>query len=93
MADFTIVRPEPFVVEGVNGDTYELPRVKDMSAAQVAAMAPLADATETEERIEAVRAFILALCPALADEPLTDMGYASLFGALAEGSDVSMGES
>ena len=36
---------------------------------------------------------MLVLCPELANEPLTDMGYMSLFNALGEEGDVSVGES
>lgn len=94
MADFTIVKPVPFVVEGVDGKSYELPRLKDLSAAQVAAMGEVSEAEgkEMTERIAAVRGFVLMLCPDLADEPMTDMAYLQLFTALAEGSGISVGE-
>lgn len=93
MADFTIVRPVPFVVEGADGATYELPRLKDLSAEQVAAMGSVSEADGMAERAVAVRTFVNFLCPALADEPLTDMGYMQLFTALAEGSGIELGES
>lgn len=93
MADFRISRPEPFVVEGIDGDIYELPRIKDMDAEQIAAMGAI---TETKDdsaaQVLAQRDFILGLCPDLADEPLSDMGYVYLFKALAEGSGIDMGE-
>ena len=92
MADFKIVKPEPFIVEGIDGDTYELPRIKDLSAEQVAAMGDISEAEKPAERVSAVKAFILMLCPGLGGEPLTDMGYLSLFSALADGSDVTLGE-
>ena len=91
MADFKIVKPEPFVVEGVNG-TYELPRLQDLDAEQVAALAPLGDAQSPQDRCVAVRNFFPSLCPELADEPIRDMGYVSLFNALSEGSGISVGE-
>ena len=93
MADFTIVRPVPFVVEGADGATYELPRLKDLSAEQVAAMGSVSEADGMAERAVAVRTFVNFRCPALADEPLTDMGYMQLFTALAEGSGIELGES
>ena len=92
MADFTIVAPEPFVVEGADGATYELPRLKDLSAQQVVELGAVTDADGMEQRIDAVRGFILSLCPDIADEPITDMGYMQLFTALAEGSGITLGE-
>ena len=92
MADFTIVAPEPFVVEGADGETYELPRLKDLSAQQVVELGAVTDADGMEQRIDAVRGFILSLCPDIADEPITDMGYMQLFTALAEGSGITLGE-
>lgn len=94
MADFTIVKPVPFVVDGVDGKSYELPRLSDLSAEQVAALGSVSDADEKDmpERVKAVRGFVLVLCPELADEPLTDMAYLQLFNALAEGSGISVGE-
>ena len=93
MADFTIKKPVPFVVEGVDGAVYELPRLRDLSAEQVEAMAPASKAEDLPDKVREVKAFLLKLCPELADEPLTDMGYMSLFNALGSGSDVSVGES
>lgn len=93
MADFTIEKPVPFVVKGADGKQYELPRLRDLSVEQVAAMAPASNATELVDKFRAVKEFMLTLCPDLADEPLTDMGYMSLFNALGEGSDISVGES
>jgi hypothetical protein len=93
LADFTITRPVPFVVEGVDGATYELPRLRDLSAEQVANMGDVSGADGLAARAVAVRNFVLSLCPALADEPLTDMGYMQLFTALAEGSGIELGES
>ncbi len=93
MADFTIVAPEPFVIEGTKG-TYELPRIKDLSVEQLTELAAVDDAGEdVKSRCEAMRGFLLYLCPQLADEPLTDMGYTRLFTALAEGSGIEVGES
>jgi hypothetical protein len=93
MADFTIVAPEPFVVEGADGATYELPRLKDLNAQQVVELGAVTDDTDDmKQRIEAVRGFILSLCPDIADEPITDMGYMQLFTALAEGSGITLGE-
>lgn len=93
MADFTITRPVPFVVEGADGTTYELPRLTDLSAEQVASMAGASESDGLVEQAKAMREFIIALCPAIADEPLTDMGYMQLFQALAEGSGIEVGES
>ena len=93
MADFTITRPIPFVVEGVDGATYELPRLTDLSAEQVASMSGVSETDDLTVQAAATRRFILSLCPALADEPLTDMGYMTLFKALAEGSGIGVGES
>lgn len=92
MADFTIVAPEPFVIEGTKG-TYELPRLNDLSAEQVAGLAVVGEAESEAARCEAVRDFVLLLCPQLADEPIPDMGYTRLFNALAEGSGIEVGES
>ena len=91
MADFTIVKPVPFTVEGVNG-TYELPRLQNLDADQVEGMADITK-LELPDKLRTVRRFVLGLCPELADEPLSDMGYMSLFNALAEGSGISMGAS
>jgi len=93
MADFTIEKPVPFTVEGTDGAVYELPRLRDLSADQVEAMAPASKAEELSDKVRAVKQFLLMLCPELEDEPLTDMGYMELFNALGAGSDVSMGES
>lgn len=93
MADFTIVAPVPFTVEGTGGAIYELPLVRDMSADQIAGMGRISEAEGEVAKVKAVRAFIQSLCPAIAEEPLSDMGYANLFKALAEGSGISVGES
>ena len=93
MADFTIEKPVPFTVEGADGAVYELPRLRDLSVDQVEAMAPASKAEELSDKVRAVKAFILVLCPELENEPLTDMGYMELFNALGEESDVTTGES
>lgn len=94
MPDFQIVKPEPFTVEGVDGTIYELPRIKDMSADQIASMGAVRDAKDDNvAQVRAQKKFILGLCPDLADEPLADMGYVYLFKALAEGSGIEVGES
>ena len=87
MADFTIERPVPFTVEGVNGDIYELP----LDADQIEGMADISK-MELADKLRTVRKFLVGLCPNLEDEPLSDMGYMSLFNALAEGSGITMGE-
>ena len=93
MSDFRINRPEPFTVEGVDGTIYELPRIKDMSAEQIASMSAVSDAKDDNAaQVRAQKQFILGLCPDLADEPLADMGYVYLFKALAEGSGIELGE-
>lgn len=93
MSDFRINRPEPFTVEGVDGTIYELPRIKDMSAEQIASMSTVSDAKDdSAAQVRAQKQFILGLCPELADEPLADMGYVYLFKALAEGSGIELGE-
>ena len=88
MADFTIVAPIPFVVEGTDGRTYELPRLIDLSAEQIADMAAISESEGPADRMRATRVFVQSLCPELADEPLTDAGYMRLFAALGEGTDV-----
>ncbi len=93
MADFTIVAPVPFTVEGTDGTIYELPRVKDMGAEQIGEMGKIGEADGEVDKVRATRAFIQSLCPDIASEPLTDMGYLNLFKALAEGSGISVGES
>ena len=93
MADFTISRPVPFVVEGADGATYELPRLKDMDAEQIGMLAEIGEVKGVKAQAEATKAFILKLCPDLADEPLTDVGYTILFRALSEGADFALGES
>lgn len=93
MADFTIVAPIPFVVEGAGGELYELPRLKDLDADQIAALGDVQEAEGVTERAKAVKGFVLTLCPGLDAEPLTDMAYMQLFTALAEGSDIGLGES
>lgn len=93
MADFTIAAPVPFVVEGAGGKTYELPRFADLTAEQVDGMADVSEADGMVAQVKAMRDFVLSLCPDLADEPLTDMGYMRLFQALAEGSGIEVGES
>lgn len=93
MSDFRINRPEPFTVEGVDGTVYELPRIKDMSADQIAALGSVSAAKDDNAaQVRAQKEFILGLCPDLADEPLADMGYVYLFKALAEGSGIELGE-
>ena len=93
MADFTIRKPVPFVVEGAGGKEYVLPRLRDLSAEQVEAMAPASKAKELPDKVREVKAFLLTLCPELDGEPLTDMGFMELFNALGAESDVSVGES
>lgn len=90
MADFTIEKPVPFTVEGVNG-TYELPRLRNLNADQIEGMVDLTTLA-LPDKLRAVRKFLLGLCPELEGEPLSDMGYMSLFNALAEGSGITMGE-
>lgn len=93
MSDFQITKPEPFTVEGVDGTIYELPRIKDMSAEQIESMGAVAKAgDDNAAQVRAQKQFIIGLCPELADEPLSDMGYVYLFKALAEGSGVELGE-
>lgn len=93
MADFQITKPEPFTVEGVDGTIYELPRIKDMSAEQIAALGSVSAAKDDNAaQVRAQKEFILGLCPDLANEPLADMGYVYLFKALAEGSGIELGE-
>lgn len=92
MADFIILAPEPFTVEGTNGTIYELPRIKDLSAEQVAAMGKINEAKGESAQLVATREFVLGLCPELADEPLSDVGYSLLFRDLAKGSGISVGE-
>jgi len=92
MSDFRIVAPTPFTVEGVDGTIYELPRLKDISAEQLAELGRVDEVDGQAAKTKAIREFVQSLCPALADEPLADMGYISLFKALAEGSDISLGE-
>ena len=93
MADFTVVAPVPFTVEGTNGTIYELPRIKDLSAEQVAAMGAIANAKGEAAQLRAMREFVLSLCPALSDEPISDVGYSMLFKDLVKGSGISLGES
>ena len=90
MADFTIEKPVPFIVEGVNG-VYELPRLRNLDADQIENMADFSN-LDLADKLRAVRKFLLGLCPELEDEPLSDMGYMGLFNALAEGSGITMGE-
>ena len=59
MADFTIERPVPFTVEGVDGDVYELPRLKNLDADQVEIVGGLAGLKQAD-RIRAIRKFLLA---------------------------------
>lgn len=93
MADFKITPPKPFIVEGANGDTYELPRVRDLNAEQFAAMDGFNKAEGTAERMRACREFVLTLCPELANEPITDMWCMQLMGELGKGSGLKEGES
>ena len=91
MADFTIEKPVPFVIDGMNG-SYEIPRLRNLNAEHVEGM-PNFTKLELPDKLRAVRKFILGLCPELENEPLSDMGYMELFNALAEGSGITMGES
>lgn len=91
MADFTIEKPVLFTVEGVNGDIYELPLLRNLDADQIEGMADISKLA-LADKLRAVRKFLVGLCPELEDEPLSDMGYMSLFNALAEGSGITMGE-
>ena len=93
MADFKITPPTPFIVEGANGDIYELPRVRDLNADQFAAMDAFNKADGTAERMRACREFVLALCPDLANEPITDMWCMELMGELGKDSGLKEGES
>ena len=91
MADFTIEKPVPFTVDGAEGATYELPRLNNLNADQIEGLADFAK-LESPDKLRTVRKFLLGLCPGLEDEPLSDMGYMSLFNALAEGSGITVGE-
>jgi hypothetical protein len=93
MADFKITPPSPFIVEGAEGDIYELPRVRDLSAEQFAAMDDFNKAEGTAERMRACRKFVLTLCPELEKEPITDMWCMELMGALGKDSGLKEGES
>ena len=93
MADFKITPPKPFIVEGAGGDTYELPRVKDFSAEQFAALDEFNKAEGTAERMKACRDFVLARCPDLANEPITDMWCMQLMNELGKDSGLKEGES
>ena len=98
MANFTIVKPEPFVVQGVNGAIYELPYLKDLTPEQLAELAPVADlraddGTTPAQLTAAVRDFVLKLCPEMEGEPMTAVMWSQLFGALGEDDEVTEGES
>jgi len=93
MADFTISRPVPFEVQGVDGATYELPRLMDMDAEHIARLADMAEAKGLAAQAAAAKEFVLGLCPEMADEPLSDTGWLRLLNALTEGSDFGLGES
>ena len=101
MADFKIVVPVPFEVEGATGTVYQLPLLDDLSSEQIAAMGELSkveqayedDIERTVERTNAIKRFMLVLCPALADEPLSDMAFTNMFNALCAKSGVELGES
>lgn len=93
MADFVIAMPVPFKVEGVGGTVYELPRLKDLSAEQLGELGRVDEVDGQPAKVRAIREFVQFLCPAIADEPLSDMGYLNLFKALAEGSGITLGES
>ena len=93
MADFKITPPKPFTVEGVDGDIYELPRVRDFDADQFAAMNAFNEADGTAARMRACREFVLALCPDLANEPITDMWCMQLMNELGKDSGLKEGES
>ena len=91
MADFTIEKPVPFVVVGADGTLYELPRLRNLDADQIEGMADISKLA-LADKLRTVRKFLLGICPELENEPLSDMGYMSLFNALAEGSGITMGE-
>jgi len=93
MADFTIIAPEPFVVEGTEG-TYELPRWSAFSVEQMERYGELADGADTlAKQAGAAREFIYYLCPDIEREPLTDMMCLQLLKAMGEGSGIDLGES
>jgi hypothetical protein len=97
MANFTIVKPEPFVVEGTKG-TYELPFLTDLTPEQLELLAPVGELHESEDTTpaqltKAVRDFIVSLCPGIADEPMTAAMWSDLFTAMGENDEVTEGES
>lgn len=97
MANFTIVKPEPFVVEGTKG-TYELPYLSDLTVEQLELLAPIGELHESEDATPAqltaaARDFIVSICPGIAEEPMTAAMWSQLFGALGEDDEVAEGES
>lgn len=94
MADFTICAPEPFVITSkVSGKTYEIPRGVDMSAEQIVEVGRIAKTKDDIEKVKRAKDFLLGLCPELAEEPISDVGYMALFSAVCESGMASMGES
>ena len=93
MADFTIEKPVPFTVEGVDGTVYELPRLQNFSVEQLKAFEAASKAEELSDKVAATMELMLMLCPELENEPLEPMGYMGMFNELAKGSDLSVGES
>lgn len=92
MADFTIVAPEPFVVEGTKG-TYELPRWSAFDGEQMERFGEMSEGAEgLAEQAKAARGFLYYLCPEIEREPLTDMMCLQLLKAMGEGSGIAMGE-
>jgi len=87
MANFKIVAPVPFTVEGVEGRVYELPYVRDLDAKHLGMVGAIIQEEDMEKRVNMARDFILDLCPDLANEPLTDLAYTELFGALSNTED------
>lgn len=77
---FVIPQVKPFVIKGTKGE-YLIPAFSTLSVDEVGEVMSLRPDTPVEERVEAVKKFLLKFAPELEKEELGDVGYSMIFAA------------
>lgn len=77
---FVIPQVKPFVIKGQLGE-YLIPAFSTLSVDEVGEVMSLRPDTPVEERVEAVKKFLLKFAPELEKEELGDVGYSMIFAA------------
>ena len=77
---YSIKKPQPFVIQGEKKN-YLIPPMVSLSVEDMGSILDLKPETPKEERVKAVKEFLLRMAPELKDEGLGDVGYSMIFGA------------